>query len=280
MEGGFSRDINDYLSPHDYFCSGSFGKADQPYVTAPVLAVGVATKVEVKNANSFINGVCSFDAAETENAFIGQTNAIVVSSFCGPHGIIWGIDVAVAPKERNPFLKKTTNQGNKEIDIYSARPLLDASKKLFGTVDEKRFPLRPGTHLPSALKTHYADGPQTLFTALAIGIPEDPAKDARLFMEDVGTLSAPDAKLKSDVLGHLCDSVVKVADQQRVMLKHIYAEIETREIKKGETGCALASIPYFLLAKKAAPGWRKSALFGMGLKEWERKTDGNYLHQQ
>lgn len=273
------RDLADYLSPHDYFCCGSFGKPDNPYITAPVLSIGVSPTLD-SDAKCSIGDVCSFDAAETESAYIGQTNAIVVSSFCGPHGLIWGMDLAHSTKERHPLLPDVIEKDGQEVIVYSADHLLEASKKLFGTVDEQRFPLWPGTHLPSALKTFYAKGPESLFTALAIGVPQDTNRYARIFMEDVGTLVTLDDNGRTEILKHLSGSVIRVANQQRIKLESIYISIRDRFVEKGETGCALASIPYFLLAKQAVPEWNKSSIFKMSIEEWEKKINKNYLYKQ
>ena len=270
------------IGSHKKHCTGALGSHDAPYVTAPILAIGSSPMFGIEKPCE-VERICSFDAAETENTYIGQTNAIIVSSFCGPHGSVWGLDLASAKglEQAHPLLPHPMELEGENIPIYSAEPLLNAAERLFGTVDARRFPLYPGTHLPAALKTSYAEGPNHLFTMLAIGIPQDPTKNARLFMEDVGVIDEElTDERRARMLSHLSRSVVRVAKQQRVPLKAIYIGLRDRFIEEGNMGCALASIPYFILAKDAVPDQDATILQNISLDDWEEKTQENFLNTE
>jgi len=43
-----------------------------------------------------LDGTVAFDKAESSEAYIGQINLIVASSFSGLNGVIWGYDIAKA----------------------------------------------------------------------------------------------------------------------------------------------------------------------------------------
>ncbi len=305
----------DYLShcagPYGQHCAGWFGPAHHPYLAAPVLAIGVSRVSAAVGGVSTADEIRSFDAAEVAEAYLGQTNAIAVSSFCGPHGLIWGLDLVPAAglNRQHPLapplmpsagqrsggqshccgvLPQKSGQSPSSLSVSSdARqvavldldPLLQASRSLFGTVDGRRFPLWPGSHVPTALRTFCDKGPAHLFSAIAIGVPADRRRDARCFVEDVGTLPSDgnDDQRRAAALQRLVSTVLRVAEQQRIVLESVYCGVRDRVLARGEFGCALAAIPYFLLAKHAVPGADPASLADCSLLDWTDRVKAHFV---
>jgi histidine decarboxylase len=142
-----------------------------------------------------------------------------------------------------------------EASIYSLTPLIKATEKIFGTVDKRIFPLRPGAHVPCANKTVKSTQPAIIFSAIAIGIAERREDDACLLMEDVGKFGIErfgDLKsIKLEIIEKLAKSVVAIGENQRAKYKEIFAEVSFQIVNEDEVGCALVAAPYFTLAQNA-----------------------------
>jgi len=154
------------LSPYQKFCAGYNDRAtkNNSYFTGFVLATA-KTNLQFNHSGSWtLDSINAFDLAEVDNTNLGQINMINVSSFCGPQGLVWGYDYPVMDKRKLSKIKNLKFK-KKTVPVYSARPLLEATNKLFGTRDHKRFPLMPGSHVPCAGKDIKKIGPESIYSA-------------------------------------------------------------------------------------------------------------------
>lgn len=237
-------------SPYDDYCMGYPGQG--PYFTGFVMGSSSVPLKFGHKGSYMLDKINAFDMAEVTDTYLGQINMITVSSFCGPHGILWGYDVNYrdsAPK--NEILTEKDIEEFEGVDICNGRNLRLATKSLFGTVDNKKFPLYPGSHVFTAQKFIAAHGPINLYGAFAIGIPENRSKNACLFMEDVGEIKKESQEEKRMLLKNIIRSVQEIGRNQKVSYKVIYADIITQKVKRKEIGGVLVASPYFLLAKNA-----------------------------
>lgn len=265
------------LSPYEEYCDGygNYGASGNGYVLGLVLGVG-KDKVKFSHpGSSILDKINAFDLAEVDSAYIGQLNMSIVSSFCGPQGLIWGYDVArVDIKSINLAEgKKIFNLNNELVNVFSAEPLIEATKSLFGTRDDLRFPLRPGSHVPFAGKNFTYEGPKTIYSGIALGVPENRKTNAVLLMEDIGWIPPMGSKkrmanYKEMILTSLAESVMQVGRNQNVNYVDVLVAMKELEITYGEIGCALVAAPYFTLAKNAYV----SNLESLTLDEWKKIT--------
>ena len=218
-----------------------------------------------------LGSILALDAAESATAYIGQINLSVVSSFCGPADRIWGYDLA---RPDNLFASgRPFEHGGRRTMVYSINPLLEAMTALFGTVDARRFPLRPGSIVPCAACHLERSGPRRLYAALAIGVTQDRGRDACLLMEDVGELPLdgdPNSpQLALGVLDDLTKSVLLVGVRQRVEYREVFVGIREVKVAPGDIGCALVACPYFTLAQGAIPVGGIERMKDLSLSEWD-----------
>jgi histidine decarboxylase len=200
-----------------------------------------AVSVQRKFNSLGLDKINAFDNAEISGANFGQFNMITVSSFCGPQGKVAGYDFLNDKKNKKlNFLKSS-------VPVYSADSFIGASQKIVGTVENKVFPILPGSHVPCAAKVYYEDKPGRIYAMFAIGIPQNKDKDACTLMEDVGRMEK--GSNTNLYLQNLVNSVLTIFDNQKVACKEIYISIKEVEVKKGEIGCAMALLPYVKLAR-------------------------------
>lgn len=264
------------LSLHDYYCDGygNPGAVGNGYLLGLMLGTGkTAVSPLIEEGLDGLEAIDAFDRAEVDETFIGQINMITVSSFCGPMGYIWGYDLArhenlYVPPQWGP---DRVTLGRQTTPVYSLSPLLEATRRLFGMVEAKRFPLLPGSHVPCAKKSLEARGGGYLYCGLGLGIPVDRGENACLLMEDVGKVGDDAGEMRGGLSERLAMSVLRVGENQRVVYKEIFVMIKMIGLDEGEIGCALAAAPYFSLAKKASLG-DGQALFEMNLADWERSS--------
>jgi histidine decarboxylase len=194
-----SEIVGSAVGPFDAYCDGygNPGANGTGYVSVLTLHVGKvpkSSKLTGQNGKG-LDGTVAFDKAESSEAYIGQINLVVASSFSGLNGVIWGYDIAKADELiRSPLASLFTLQrGRTETPVYSMEPLLDAGKRLFGTREEKRFPMLPGAHIVAAHKDIIVVGPTTAWCGMALGIASDRQHYANLFMELCGELKLQSA---------------------------------------------------------------------------------------
>lgn len=278
-----SKIVRTAVGPFETYCDGygNPGANGTGYVSVITLHVGKvpkALRLPGQNGEG-LDGTVAFDKAESSEAYIGQINLIVASSFSGLSGVIWGYDIAKADElTHSPIVPLFTLQhGLAKTPVYSMEPLLDAGKRLFGTREEKRFPMLPGAHIVAAHKEIIVAGPTTAWCGIALGIANDRNRDSNLFMELCGELklrSYAKRKYFRQVLRKLADSVSLVGENQGVGYKEIYVGIRHEFIPSGYVGAALATAPYVVLAKNAIPQTGPQSLLDMTITDWEndRKT--------
>jgi histidine decarboxylase len=258
------RIIKGAESPHDNYCMGYPGQG--PYFTGFVMSSSaVPTKLGNKGS-SVLDRINAFDMAEVNDTYLGQINMITVSSFCGPHGLLWGYDIARTGEfSINDELELSDINEFPNFEILSGKNLRASTRELFGTRNNKKFPLFPGSHVFTAQKFISSPGPINLYGAFAVGIPENREKNACLFMEDIGHIKNESREEKRKILKNMICSIEAIGENQIVNYKTIYIDIITQKVGKNETGGVLVASPYFLLAKNAYI----SSTIPDTLKEWK-----------
>ncbi|MDP3220403.1 MAG: histidine decarboxylase, pyruvoyl type [Deltaproteobacteria bacterium] len=264
------RDPAALLSRHAEHCEGYFASASPSHLLGISLTTGVCRNMFPSPGSTKLDETNAFDLAEVARANLGQLNAITVSSFCGPHGLIWGYD-ACPPAAGHRRLGDVA-RGAQRAEAFDLDGLLGAFAALTGPVGDPRFPFMPGSHVPAAMKSRTASEPGVLYAGLGIGIPEDRARSACLLMEDVGFVPGaddPDAH-RAAALECLAQAVLEVGTNQRVRYREVFVGTAATVVGPGETGCALAMAPYFLLARDAVPAG--GSLHDLTLEAWEEAS--------
>lgn len=272
--------VSGAIGPYDCYCDGS---QRQHYLCATTLSCSKVLKEFYHKGSKTLDEINAFDSAEVEGVYIGQINMITATSFCGPMGAIWGYDLVKSEALRNEKYLEVKDRDGKEISVYSAIPLIKAAEFLFGTKEEKHFPLVPGALVPCATKNITTEVPQHIYCAIGVGIPENREKEAVLWMEDVGFLEKSSfvkdeyILLREKIYKLLAESIVEIGRNHGVKFKEIFIQIEEIEVSKGEIGCGLIAVPYFLLAKKALPEGGPDRLVKMTLSDWKSNVDNYFL---
>lgn len=269
--------VDGAVGPFELYCDGygNAGSSGLGYISALKLQTG---KVKA-DMDEVLEGIVSYDRAESLGAYVGQINMIAASSFNGLNGAVWGYHVAkedsIADGSIQPMFTKKRGDGV-EIPIYSVEPLLDAAQRLFGTSEKRRFPILPGAHTICAVKDHTVQGPTAVWCAIALAIAEDRNQDSNLFIEDAG-----DRKdLKDDeertayfdgLMHNITTSIIRCGEDSGVKYKEIFVGYKTEWIPQGYVGCALTCAPYVVLAKNAVPkDGPPSGMLSMTISEWEK----------
>lgn len=270
--------LQNSISPHASYCDGygNPGASGNGYIATFLLGVGTAPIALSHPGSQVLDEINAFDKAEVESANLGQINMITVSSFCGPQGLIWGYDLA-RPKElyAEELSINARNNSGKKINVYSLKPLLRATRELFGTVSEKHFPLLPGSHVPTAGKNFKFEGPKHIYSAIAVGVPVNREDAAILLMEDIGWIPAANhddtAKVQeysAIIQENLVKSILEVGKNQLVDYLEVFAGLKCVWVNPGEIGCALVAAPYLTLAQNAVP--KDIDLTAVSLNEWRK----------
>ena len=262
------------VGPFDRHCCGCGMEPDAAYVTTPLIGLGTAPLAGDPGGSRLLERIVAFDRAEGESANITQTNMVAVSSFNGLQGLLWGYDLVPQAFCPHHLLDDPA--------VLDAAPLFAATKSLYGTLAEKRFPVAPGQHILCACKTFYHVGPCLLYGALAVGIPEDRSRDADLFMEDHGALETcgggeTPQEQERRALARLIDAVRQVGYNLGVRYSKILAGFRARAVREGEIGCVLTAAPYVRLARNAVPGGDPCRLACMAPADWEGAVRAGFL---
>jgi histidine decarboxylase len=268
--------VNGAVGPFDSYCDGygNPGASGLGYISVLKLETG---KIPMDTDN-VLEGIVSYDRAESTGTYVGQINMIAASSFSGLNGAVWGYHLAKADSIADGSLEPLSLHRRSDgvpIPVYPVEPLLDACMRLFGTRGQRRFPLLPGAHVACAVKSTTTRGPASVWCAIALAIAEDRRENADLFIEDCGVSSAPaDEASRSGDLDRLVEnialSIIRCGDNSNVKYKEIFVGYKAEWIPEGNVGCALACAPYIVLARNAvlasAPAER---LLFLSLSEWE-----------
>lgn len=244
-------DITSYLSQFDFSHEGYFPQLNalHRYFLGINYAIAKVPILHAHKGSTNLDRIQAFDLAEVSSAHLGQINMMTVSSFCGPNGKIIGLDVRLNPN--NPHTQNIYLSEKIGMPVFDANTLVHEFALLTGTPSTPRFTFMPGSHVPCATKYLTEQGPCTLYSGIALGIPENRSKNAILLMEDIGFYDNSYPKFFLEEL--LCKSVLSISEKQHVVYESIFVGITHSEIPDGYMGCALVACPYFLLAKNAAP---------------------------
>ncbi len=280
-------DLKNSISIYDNLCDGFANNGlTNSYVLTTHLGVGVSDDTLDNPGSDVLSQINAFDRAEIHGTNIGQINMIIVSSFCGPSGLIWGYDIAKSEELYRDYpnnVEYVESHTKEKIPVYSIMPLLTSTRALFGTVEKKKFPIIPGAHVPCAGKNMKMRGPGHIYAALAIGIAKDRESDACLLMEDMGEikldfnlpprLQHEELELrKEEIIKKISNSITVIGDNQKIKYKEIFAGMVDLRINSSQMGCALVAAPYITLARNAIPAGDINSLFTMSLSEWKKRV--------
>jgi histidine decarboxylase len=268
--------VDGAVGPFEDYCDGygNPGSSGLGYISVLKLSTGMV----LKEMDSVLEGIVSYDRAEKNDAYAGQINMIAASSFNGINGAVWGYHVArhdgFIDGSVEPLMSSRRPDGS-EVLVYPVDPLLDAGERLFGSAEHRRYPLLPGAHVVCATKEITISGPTSVWSAIALAIAEDRQHDSNLFIEDVGEGAAGDtdgerANTLHTRMQNIVESVILCGEDQNVRYKEIFVGFKTQWIPEGYVGCALTCAPYVVLARNAVPN-PASGLLDMSLSEWERE---------
>lgn len=280
MDTFFSKNniVKSGIGLYENYCVGYPGQGS--YLTALVFGAGVFKKTFSHSGSNVLDKIVAFDRAEIFEAYLGQINMSIVSSFCGPQGLIWGYDIAKKEDILLPSFLPTFDFKKLEgIKIKNGENLRKAATALFGTKEKKHFPFLPGCHVPCAGRIFKKSGPTTLYGTIAIGIPEDRENTACLLMEDVGEVMFSEGiiqPIKQKLMFDAISSVLEVGKNQGIKYREIFIDFITQKIDSDEIGCILVAMPYFLLAKKAF----NDNLINETLEEWIKDSRQDFLCNQ
>lgn len=259
------------VGPYDYHCGGygTPGSSGVGYISVLTLKTNLMKRSPHLTAG--LEKIVGYDNAEASEAYLGQINMSIASSFCGPTGAIWGYDLARHEKLQtaSPLWTVRRHDGTR-IPVFSIDPLIEAGLRLFGTREAKRFPVMPGAHVICAAKWKVSVGPCYVWCAIALGIAENREVDASLFMDDAGEFepSTSPERVRETIVRSVADSVLMIGMHQNICFREIFVGFSFIRLEENDVGCALFAAPYIVLAKKALPTDPES-LAGMGLAEWE-----------
>jgi histidine decarboxylase len=269
-------EIKNAVSPYLEYCTGygNPGASGDSYVCGLAIASATAPIMFGAENNNLLDKINAFDICETKGPYIGQINMITVSSFCGLQGGLVGYHFLSDFDENADFLFEAEH-ANKRVPVYSARCIYDATKAIFGTVNNRKFPLIPGGHIPCANKAIEVFGQKKIYSAIAIGIAEDRTKNANLFMEDVGEIGNTELQSieseKRVILDNVARSILQVGENQNVRFTKILSLVDITNVNDGDVGCSLVAAPYFNLARGVLPvGYNWDDLRQMKLLDWEK----------
>lgn len=269
--------VNGAVGPFDAYADGygNVGASGLGYISVLKLETGV---VEA-DMDEVLEGIVSYDRAETDGAYVGQINMIAASSFNGLNGAVWGYHLAkhesIADGSIKPLFTKRRSDG-KEIPVYSVEPLLDAGQRLLGTQQNRRFPLLPGAHVNCAVKSKTVVGPTSVWCAIALAIAEDREKDSNLFIEDANEGIPEESEeartaFLNGLMEKIATSIVRCGDDSNVKYKEIFVGYKTQWVPEGHVGCSLTCAPYLVMAKHAIPEAGPASMINMTIADWERE---------
>ncbi|MEI6191385.1 MAG: histidine decarboxylase, pyruvoyl type [bacterium] len=261
-----------HIGEFDEYCVGCF---DPFYAQAFVTSVG-KSKIKLTEQSSLLDELNAYDHAELDTVYLGQINAITVTSFCGKDGLVWGYDAYPSKDLHKDFLFTVNDHLGNAIKVYSAAPLVEAAKSLFGTKDNKKFNLIHGSLTPAAQRKVVDKGPKTIYGGLALGIAKDRKTNVDLIMEDIGELSEDFEKkdiseVKDKLLRNLAKSIMVIGENHGVEFSEIFVNFEYLPLETDEMGCVLLIAPYFKLAKNSIFENRD-----LTLEEWNHEVKGKY----
>jgi histidine decarboxylase len=124
--------IKGAIGPFDDYADGygNPGTSGLGYISVLKLETG---KVKA-DMDKVLEGIVSYDRAETNGSYIGQINMIAASSFNGLNGLVWGYDIAkhesIANGTLKPLFERESGWG-KDPRIPCRSPLRRRDKALW-----------------------------------------------------------------------------------------------------------------------------------------------------
>lgn len=246
------------ISPYEEYSEGygNIGASGNGYILGVTLAATAVKRQFTHVGSQMLDEINAFDTAETHGPYIGQINMSTVSSFCGPQGLIAGYDILNSDffneKEQVEFI---STQLGIDMPVYDIKPLIRATEYIFGTNQNRKYILRPGSHVPCANKVIKADKPSYIFSSIAVGIAKERETSACLLMENVGVIYDLDIDLKKveiEIKDALARSQIQVGLNQKVEYERVYAGVTFARVLDDQVGCALVAAPYFTIPRKLA----------------------------
>ena len=95
--------------------------AGDSYVNSCILTTGVVKYDEGKfPLDQGLENIVSYNRARKNDAYIGEFNMIKSASFSGDRGIVWGLDIAIAPEIKQKTLNPLfiIKESGYEIPVY------------------------------------------------------------------------------------------------------------------------------------------------------------------
>ena len=259
--GAFNNNCAGYLNP---------GASGNGYIATLKLSLG-----EVKaDMDKGLEGIVSYDRCEANDAYIGQINMLTASSFCGFNGAVWGYHLAKAQSIADGSIKPITvkkQYNGADVLVLPVDPLLDATYRLFGKEDQRRFNPLPGAMVVCANKSANSDGKNAgpIWCSIALAIIDDRAQGANLFIEDCDFSEPP-----ADYENKMIDSILECGANQGVKYTTIFMGMKKLQAKAGSVACALTCAPYVTLARNAIPKGRDPEdLLDMTISQWEQELN-------
>lgn len=256
------------ISPYQKFSRGYMepGNIGNGYVSGLKVDAGVRDKTD----DDVLDGIVSYDRAETKNAYIGQINMTTASSFSGPQGHIIGYDLLKNPEidHAKPLFTEKQWDGS-ELPIYDAKPLQDALVEYFGTNDERRHYPAPGSFIVCANKGVTAERPKQdsemkpgqgygVWSAIAISFAKDPVKNSSMFIEDAGVWDTPDEDELIEYLHGrrkaIAKSIAECGQDANTSFAQSWIGFAHAMMKPGQIGNAITVGPYFSMPVDSIPG--------------------------
>ena len=287
------QDIQGLIGPYETFCGGSAGEVDA-YVCPITLHTGdIPNRPAGRiNTNDLLD-IHAFDLAEARDAYLGQINLVQVSSFCGPLGQVWGLDIVVHDKiaddSQRASLVTDRNFEDSGLKIYNGEPLIEAGVALLGKVDSRHFPPMPGAMVPCVSSLYFSkernreQGTKRdcyVYCGLGVGIPAERDTDAVLFMQFTGGIEddgMSPAEAKREVQHAIAKSIVDVGINQHIRYSEAWVCTRIHQVKPGHRAVAFSAIPYLTLARNAVPDGDISQLISLSLTEWTKRVQHGFL---
>ena len=258
--GAFENHCAGYLNP---------GASGLGYIAAVKMSVG---KVK-NNGNDGLETIVSYDGAEKNDAYMGQINRMNASAFCGLNGALWGYDLASADEFKNGAIKPIKIErrwDGARVPVWDVKPLLDATERLFGTDEQRRFPPLPGALVPCAEKNCIGKGPGAIWSMIAIAMVEDRENASNLFIQLTGFRNEAAASFDQIDLNRMSTAILRRSEDQQVLCKEIFMGYKELTVSGDEVGCAICCMPYITLAQRAIPdGCKPADLIHMSISQWE-----------
>lgn len=258
-----------YMADSTTHCQGAW------HTDRYVLAMNVA--IAKRPLSRERDGVCdkldeilAFDLAEVATMHMGCINLMTVSSFCGPQGLVWGLDLAKAELPKPNVLDDEYGK----CAVFDGDHLVAAARSLFGTLEEPRFNLAPGTRCPVAAKYVTAHGDGLLYATAAIGDARGKDGPMRFLMEDIGfvrpsSLPPSPNEVNAMITQRMVTATRQLARAQNHHCDAVHVHTRMLALNNGEVGCAGVFLPYIALAQYAVPEGGIDAMKRMSTKEWE-----------